>query len=494
MLKWAQLRARFVACRLTKGVFMAKSKMIKVKSGENKPAILGLYRRVSTDQQREEGYSLDIQEERLRAYAKTMDHVTEVRVYTDDGYSGGSLERPGITRLIDDVEHGEITHVIVMKLDRLSRSQKDTLHLIEDIFIPHNVAFISMQESFNTNTAFGRAVVGILSVFAQLERENIYERTRSGMQKRVEAGFWPGGGGTPIGYDYDEQQGILVPNQDAELVRYVYDQFLDGKSLQGIANDLGLKYEKTAYNILTKKTNAGYIVYNGREYPGKHQPIVSLETYDKAMHMLHVRASKKLSAKSEHLLSGMLVCGVCGAKMRYQKWGEGRCKLVCYSRQKSKPYLVKDPNCDNEYLWASAVEEGVLKSLFAAAKREISEAEKSVQSLSSSDVIQEQLDREKTKLRRLYHLYGESGDDILGDTIQETKGKIQEMEARLADENARTTHDFIVKDTLKRIDDLEQMWEYMNVRERRAVLSDVIDSITITHGSTKIKLRIDPNF
>lgn len=470
---------------------MAKSKMIKIKSNGNQQAILGLYRRVSTDQQREEGYSLEIQEERLRAYAKTIENVKEVRVYTDDGYSGGSLERPGISQLIDDVEHGEITHVIVMKLDRLSRSQKDTLHLIEDVFIPHNVAFISMQESFNTNTAFGRAVVGILSVFAQLERENIYERTRSGMQKRVEAGFWPGGGGTPIGYDYDGQKGILVPNQDAEKVRYVYDQFLDGKSLQTIASDLGLKYEKTAYNILTKKTNAGYIIYNGVEYLGKHEPIVSLKTYEKAMHMLEVRASKKLSAKSEHLLSGLLVCGVCGAKMRYQKWGEGQFKLVCYSRQKSKPYLVKDPDCDNEYLWSSDVEDGVLQSLFAAAKRKIGEVEKTVQSTSPITLMGDQLNREKTKLRRLYHLYGENGDEILGDAIQETKDKIQDLEKKMAQEHSKSQHEDTVKNTLKRIDDLEQMWEYMSIRERRAVLYDVIDSIIITHGSTKIKLKIE---
>ena len=78
--------------------------------------------------------------------------------------------------LMEDVKNGEITHVVVVKLDRLSRSQKDTLYLIEDVFLPHNVAFISMGESFNTATPFGRAVVGILSVFAQLERENIYEK------------------------------------------------------------------------------------------------------------------------------------------------------------------------------------------------------------------------------------------------------------------------------------------------------------------------------
>lgn len=190
---------------------MAKSKMQRVSdSGVIKAA---LYIRVSTDRQAEEGYSIEVQKERLTAFTKTFDGTVSFDTYIDDGYSGASLARPAMERLIEDAERRRITHVCVYKLDRLSRSQKDTLHLIEDVFLPNDVAFISVQESFNTATAFGRAVVGILSVFAQLERENIYERTRSGMQKRVEAGLWPGGGGTPFGYDYDRERGILVPNE-----------------------------------------------------------------------------------------------------------------------------------------------------------------------------------------------------------------------------------------------------------------------------------------
>ena len=199
---------------------MSRSKMFKPLEAASE-LTLALYRRVSTDKQADEGYSLDVQSEKLQAYSKTFTNVREVRDYMDDGYSGSSLDRPGMKRLIKDIESGEITHVIVVKLDRLSRSQKDTLHLIEDIMLPANVAFISIMESFNTDTAFGRAMVGILSVFAQLERENIFERTRGGMQKRVEKGYWPGGGRTPYGYDYDPARGILVPNEQAEVVRYI---------------------------------------------------------------------------------------------------------------------------------------------------------------------------------------------------------------------------------------------------------------------------------
>ena len=247
---------------------MARSKMKKIRDVPAEAIRAALYVRVSTDRQAEEGYSIEVQTERLEAYTKTFDGDVQYELYIDDGFSGASLERPAMQRLIADAENGVVTHVLVLKLDRLSRSQKDTLHLIEDVFLPHNVAFVSVQESFNTATAFGRAVVGILSVFAQLERENIYERTRSGMQKRVEAGYWPGGGGVPFGYDYDPEKGILVPNADAGTVRQIYELYLQGYALQTIANLLGLKYEKLAAQILLRKTNIGIIEYNGVEYKG----------------------------------------------------------------------------------------------------------------------------------------------------------------------------------------------------------------------------------
>ncbi len=229
-----------------------KSKMAKIDQPQGKLNIR-LYLRVSTDRQAEEGYSLGIQQEKLTAYLDTMSGDISYEVVCDDGYSGGDLNRPGIQRIIEEAEADAITHVVVMKLDRLSRSLKDTIYLIEDILLPHNVAFISLYESFDTSTPFGRAMIGILSVFAQFERENIYERTRSGMQKRVENGYWPGGGRVPFGYDYDPAQGILVPNSDADRVRYIYDQYLSGAGLQTIADQLGLKYEKVAYNILAQE-------------------------------------------------------------------------------------------------------------------------------------------------------------------------------------------------------------------------------------------------
>ncbi|MCI8330091.1 MAG: recombinase family protein [Oscillibacter sp.] len=450
---------------------------------------LALYRRVSTDKQADEGYSLEVQREKLQAYAKTFSRVREIRDYLDDGYSGSSLDRPGMKRLIADIQAGRVTHVIVVKLDRLSRSQKDTLYLIEDVMLPANVAFISILESFNTDTAFGRAMVGILSVFAQLERENIFERTRGGMQKRVEKGYWPGGGRTPFGYDYDPARGILVPNGEAETVRHIYDRYLAGASMQTIADSLDLKYERVVYNILTRKSNAGYIVYNGREYRGLHEPIISLDTYERAMALLADRSAAKLVTKTDHLLTGLCRCGTCGAKMRYLKWGKAGYKLVCYSQQRSKPYLIRDPNCDGPSPFAEDVEDGVVRALFAATREKLAGARKAVESGSAAELLRERLKRAEAKLRRLYGLYGDSGDAYLLEAIGDAREEVGRVQTAIAEEASRGAESQAALNACQKLEGLEDAWPYMSVREQRVVLASVVESITISTDYTDIQLK-----
>lgn len=463
--------------------------MNKIKAAEDRRLFIALYIRVSTDRQAEEGYSIDVQKERLIAFTKTLDGLVSYELYIDDGFSGANLERPAMKRLMEDAEKGVLTHVCVYKLDRLSRSQKDTLFLIEDIFLPNNIAFISVQESFNTSTAFGRAVVGILSVFAQLERENIFERTRSGMQKRVEAGYWPGGGGVPFGYDYDSEKGILVPNKDAETVRQVYELYLQGLSLQNIADLLGLKYEKLASQILNRKTNIGLIEYNGVEYKGLHEPIVSEEVFEKAMAQKALRSEKRLVTTTSHLLSGLVYCGVCGAKMRYQKWGKAGYKLVCYSRQFSKPYLVRDPNCDNEPVWAEEVEQAVISDLFAFTAEEIPEDGTVRNSLSPLDLLEQKASEERLRLRRLYELYAAEGNPVLLEAIKEQKDKTEQAEALLLSEKEKGRLSTEAGQARNRLKNVRESWPVIDDREKRVLICSVIRRITITHDSVRIEYK-----
>lgn len=441
-----------------------------------------IYIRVSTEGQRDEGYSIDAQTELLTAYC-TSREIKAREFYIDGGFSGSNIERPAMMRLIEDIKRGEISHVIVYKLDRLSRSQKDTLYLIEDVFNPAGVTFISMNENMDTSTPIGRAMLGIMSAFAQLERETIRERTRMGMQERVKNGYWPGGGKIPFGYDYDRQKGILVPNADAETVRKAYDLYLAGYSTDRIAQLLGLRYEHLALQILKRKTNAGYIVYNGVEYKGRHEPIISLETYEKTMQSMRERARKPVSG-GNYLLTGLLVCGKCGAKMRYQKWGKTDCKIICYSADKSKRHLMRDPNCDNKRHSAWEIEEIVLEDLFSLGVDRGEEKETEAESV--AQLLKAQENAARTKLRRLYDLYGDSGDELLLEAIAAQKETLALLKAKIGTEEELQKKAAEVRETKEKIGEIKESWPLLSMREKQRVVRSCVEKIVITDDTVDV--------
>lgn len=446
-----------------------------------------IYVRVSTDAQREEGYSVEAQKEMAEAYVKSKG-IKNFEFYVDGGFSGSNIERPALKQLIEDVKLGKINMVVVYKLDRLSRSQKDTLYLIEDVFNPHNVDFVSMNESMDTSTPLGRLMLGILSAFAQLERENIKERTRMGMKERVKSGLWPGGGRIPFGYDYDKKTGVLVPNKDAQLVKKAYRLYSEGYSTAKIAKLLGLKYEKLAYQILRRKSNAGYISYNGEEYKGMHEPIISEETYEKTMRLMEARSDIR-RRNSDYLLTGLIVCGKCGAKMRYQKWGKDKCKIVCYSHDKSKPHLVKDENCNNPPIDAFLVEDAVKEDLFSfSVKKKLSKIKEEI--LNVSDILRERLSDGIKKLKRLYGLYANGDDDILLDAINEQKAEIEEIKEKLKEEEKKSEKSKTSAEVKKKLETIADTWDYMEKSEKRAVILSVVERIVINEEEISIYYKI----
>ena len=239
------------------------------------------YVRVSTREQAEKGYSVSEQQERLKAYCLAKDWVV-AQVITDPGFSGAKLERPGMQQLISLVQAKKCDAVLVWKLDRLSRSQKDTLYLIEDVFLKNGCAFVSMNENFDTSTAFGRAMVGILSVFAQLEREQIRERMAVGRVGRAKAGLFHGGGYAPIGYDYktiaEGGAGLVVNEYEAMQVREVYSLYLQGWSVNRIQKYMAARYttkdgdwgsDATVRDVLKNPLYTGKITWAKKVYDGQ---------------------------------------------------------------------------------------------------------------------------------------------------------------------------------------------------------------------------------
>lgn len=438
-----------------------------------------LYLRVSTEAQADEGYSLAAQAEKLEAYCR-MKGIAAFQRYVDGGFSGSNLTRPAITELVEAIRAGNVERVVVYKLDRLSRSQKDTLYLIEDVFLPHGVDFVSINENIDTGSPYGRAMIGILSAFAQLERENIFLRTRMGMVERVKQGFWPGGGKIPFGYDYDADKGILVPNSDADTVREIYARYLEGQSTGRIARELGLKYEHLVRQILLRESNTGVIVYRGECYSGRHEPLVDKQTFERVKRRL-LRSDKPRAAASNKLLTGLLVCGHCGAKMRYQKWGGAGDKLVCYSRDKSKPHLVHDADCPNRGVMARQVEEVVIRDLYQLAAQPTQPRGSGKQPAE----CRRALERAQRKLRRLYELFAEGEDDTLRDAITRARRECSRAEQEL--ERAQQAERQEEMDAAQQaLQTIGSCWDKLSDAEKQTLVRACVQRIVLQNDKIEI--------
>ena len=425
-----------------------------------------LYLRVSTEAQADEGYSLAAQAEKLEAYCR-MKGIAAFQRYVDGGFSGSNLTRPAVTELVEAIRAGQVERVVVYKLDRLSRSQKDTLYLID------------------TGSPYGRAMIGILSAFAQLERENIFLRTRMGMVERVKQGFWPGGGKIPFGYDYDTNKGILVPNSDADTVREIYARYLEGQSTGRIARELGLKYEHLVRQILLRESNTGVIVYRGETYPGRHEPLVDKQTFERVRHRLQ-RADKPRAAASSKLLTGLLVCGHCGAKMRYQKWGGAGDKLVCYSRDKSKPHLVHDADCPNRGVMARQVEAVVIRDLSRLAAQPTLPRG----SRTAPAECRRALERAQRKLRRLYELFAEGEDDTLRDAIARARRECSRAEQAL--ERAQQTERLEEQNAAQQaLQTIGSCWERLSDAEKQMLVRACVQKIVLQNEKIEIFYTIE---
>ena len=414
---------------------------------------VALYLRVSTQEQAKEGYSIGEQENRLRKYCEAMGWEI-YKIYVDPGFSGGDTDRPGLKDMIRDVESGEVDKVVVYKLDRLSRSQLDTLYLIEKIFLAHGADFVSMSENFDTSTPFGRAMIGILAVFAQLEREQIKERMGMGKEARAKEGKWHGGSTEPIGYDYDPATELLNIN-DYEVMQLLElsELFLKGTPLRTIENifkEKGYTHKhgtwdpKTMRRVLRNKVYIGYIKHNDDWYPGLQPRIFTDETFYKIQKILDHRAEhfKLLGVKpgaQTTYLGGLLHCKKCGA--RYAKQENGRRKegkprtywYMCYSRSKKMKKMIKDPNCKNKNWKMQDLDDLVFNEIRKLAKDPRymhtlrQEKEKNTVEPNKVDVLRKEVDKIDEQISRLMDLYAEGGF-----SIEQISGKVAPLNARKA--------------------------------------------------------------
>lgn len=341
---------------------------------------VAVYIRWSTEEQ-SSGTTLEVQRDACVHFIRSQGwSYRKDLVYVDDGYSGGSLERPAITRLRSDVTAGKVSAVVVYKLDRLSRNLMDCVNLVRQEW--SKVALFSTMERFDTQSSIGQMVFNILVSFAEFERNVIRERTMSGKRKRREQGRNPGMA-YPYGYRKGPDGGFEIHPEQAEVVRRIFAQYLartghqmisDQLNRQAILSPRGQMWRKASIKLILQNPiyaghlPGGYYTYDeGKQKRGKSPsfllrgavpPIVSQSDFDRVQALSVERARSKASPdrNSDYILTSILRCAKCGGPMCGQNGSDGRRYYRCTNQKDLK-------TCDSGIIPKSVIEQEVLQAV-----------------------------------------------------------------------------------------------------------------------------------
>ena len=493
----------------------------------------GLYLRVSTDRQaaQKEG-SLEEQEQRLRAHVASRPpaegwEITDV--FREEGRSGKDTDRPEIQRLLTDVRSGVINTVITVKLDRLTRSLLD-FYKLHATFDRYGVDFIAIDESFDTSTPTGRAMLKITLVFAELERERTAERTRRSMAARAERGLW-NGGFVPMGYDVDpDNPGVLMVNEDeAAIVRMAFETYLEAGSTLDTArklNDLGIRTKSftstrgkkqggrkfgkiVIYNLLKNPLYRGLVTHGDDTFPGRHEAIIDEETWRQVQAMraknAKIRGSTVKKTKHVFILNGVLRCAACGSAMT-TSYGTGRSKRVYpYYQCTSVGHRGKEA-CPIGRIPAGNIEERAVEIIRGFVKKpEVVEATVVATNEAMAESLKPQTDKRdalKTELSKVEAEGRTLASKLATDELQVNEF-VREALADLSQRRAELTRSLqVAEDEIsvasaqhmdaavvqQALTEFDRVWDALDPKEKRDLLQLIVRRIEVNKSRIVIDL------
>ena len=454
------------------------------------------YVRVSSDGQIE-NYSIPQQQKAIKDYCKAKGWELG-KIYVDGGFTGANMNRPALQELIKNLDLYDL--VLVFKLDRLSRKQKDTLELIE-IFDKHDTKFASIRENFDTSTPLGMAMVGILSTFAQLEREQIKERMALGRKGRIEKGLWRAGSNVPTGYDYIDGH-LVIREDEAVQIRKIFELCLEGKSFNAIRDYMHSHYTNRYSNwaqasaISTTLRNPLYIgklpsKTDKKVYDGEHEAIIDVDTFSRVQHLLDARAEHfdpalKHPFKATHLLTGLTYCGECGGSVscvgthKYSYYG-------CHRRTNGDPRRKILPKCSTPNYNVKKLDTIIISEVMKLAYDEnaIKALIKPRKKVDHTKALKT-LEKRKSRLIDLYSIGGINADELTL-KIVEINEKIEQLK-----NDVPVMPELTFEDAKKIFEDAKMHFaDTFSVEQQRAILHSLIKKIVLQGDEIQIYWRFE---
>lgn len=434
------------------------------------------YCRVSTEEQATDGFSIDGQADRLRAYAQLHD-LGEVLVVADPGWSGKDTERPGLQRVLAMLEQGHLANVLVWRLDRLSRNLGDLI-LLADTFGQAGVSLHSFTEKIDLSSATGRMFYNVLGSFAQFYREQLAENVTMGTERAMREGRWCNR--PPKGYDLHD--GLLVPNADAPRIQAAFRLRAEGYSHADIAERTGLTHSNVV-SILDNRAYVGEMRRKGEWWPGRHEPLVTPVEFE-AAHKGRIPNRRR----GKDLMSGRVICGRCGRRMSVEQNGKGQLHYRCRHRgngcklpARSNRGLLEAARLGIELLYDDSLRHAIRRHLEALGRSGRQPARASARS--GTERLKE-LHSQRDKLLAL-HYDGHISAQQFG---QEQARITIEIETLEADLNRQATAELEADDLARKFEqllelldqtDLATLWAYATDAEKRTLLDELLDHIKV---------------
>lgn len=472
------------------------------------------YLRVSTDMQREEGYSIDAQKNRLAHFADSQDW-TLYDFYIDAGFSAKDMNRPALKKMMEDMNQFDV--VLVYKLDRLTRSVLD-LHKLLNEFEKYNVRFKSATEVFETTTAMGRFFITLVGAMASWERETIAERVRFGAEQMVREGQRPGG---VIPFGYDSQMNIIP--DEAEIIREAREIYMNGENgYKTVAMTLNIKGNlrrgkewsaATVRYTLENPLYAGLIRYGSKNSDGKyvnwnkndrvdvlveegsHESIFTRIEYEEYLKKMKRRGTSGYSKIGEYWFTGVLRCGKCGSSMHGRMTTKRARKdgsfirtpyYICNNRNKTGSChmpMFRQVHVEElllAYIDNIKLDQQILKNESNLKKNEIDKKQKKLAQLKM--VLNSINDRRK----KWQYMFVE--ELISAMDLKLRMKEEDEKESSIKKEIAEMSYQLNPSEPIsEQLFELSDFWNEINDNEKRDIIQTIFEEITLYTPLEKIK-------